>query len=471
MNEQSVDLQGRPYHRMAFIWTLLAGTFTMSISQSSLSTAYPTLMKYFGVPASTIQWLTTGFMLVMVVMMPVSPWLLNNLRFPVLFISMLALFDVGTFIIYLATSFPMMMVGRVMEAMAVGVMFPSYQSVMLQITPEAKRGGVMGLAGLVMGSALAVGPIISGIVLRYTTWQGLFVVFMAVITVVFLVAWKTIKNVMPQKTSRLDYLSVIGSLGFIGILYVINQIGKAGVNWGLEGVILVVSLLLVAYFVWRQFHVAEPLLELRVLKTFNFDLAALLTGTSYIALIVVTIIFPLYYQTVLGLSPFASGMSLVPGAILLSLLNPLTGRLADKIGFKATMLTGMGMIVLGWALLAGIGGKQPLVIMILIAALIEGGNAFVMMPAVTLGANSLPDHLIPHGTAVITTVRQIAGSTGVAVATLILAMVTQSHLSLGSMAARLAGYRAVFITFLAVSIVGFIFAAMLRDGRKTKSQA
>ncbi|KRK94049.1 major facilitator superfamily permease [Levilactobacillus acidifarinae DSM 19394] len=469
---QPIDLKGRPYNHLAFIWTLLAGTFTMSISQSSLSTAYPTLMHYFNVPASTVQWLTTGFMLVMVVMMPVSPWLLNNLRFPVLFMSMLALFDVGTFIIYLATSFPMMMLGRVMEAMAVGVMFPSYQTVMLRITPEDKRGGVMGFAGLVMGSALAVGPIISGIVLKYTTWQGLFVVFMLIITVVFVLSLKTIKDVMPQHTSRLDYLSVVGSLGFIGILYVVNQIGKAGVNWGLQGALLIVSLLLVTFFVWRQFHVDTPLLELRVLKTFNFDLAVLLTGTSYIALIVVTIIFPLYYQTVLGLSPFASGMSLVPGAVLLSLLNPVTGHLADKIGFKGTMLTGMGMIVVGWALLVLMPGKQPLLSMILIAALIEGGNAFVMMPAVTLGANSLPDNLISHGTAVITTVRQILGSTGVAVATLILAMVTASHKATTTAAnANLAGYRAVFATFLVVSIVGFIFAAMLRDGRKTKAQA
>lgn len=470
MEAQPVDLQGRPYNHLAFIWTLLAGTFTMSISQSSLSTAYPTLMRYFGVPASTVQWLTTGFMLVMVIMMPVSPWLLNNLRFPVLFISMLALFDVGTFIIYLATSFPLMMLGRVMEAMAVGIMFPSYQTVMLRITPEARRGSVMGFAGLVMGSALAVGPIISGIVLRYTTWQGLFVVFMLIITIVFLVALKTIKNVMPQKASRLDYLSVIGSLGFIGILYVINQIGQTGVNWVAMGGLLLVSVLAVGFFVWRQFHVTTPLLDLRVLKTFNFDLAVLLTGTSYIALIVVTIIFPLYYQAILHLSPFASGMALVPGAVVLSLLNPLTGRLADHIGFKATMLSGMGMIVVGWGLLVVFGGQLNLVLMMLIAALIEGGNAFVMMPAVTLGANSLPDTLISHGTAVITTVRQILGSTGVAVATLILAVVTKAHLATTSHTlASLAGYRAVFLTFLGVAIVGFILAACLRDGRQAKA--
>ncbi|HJE87250.1 MFS transporter [Levilactobacillus brevis] len=469
---QPIDLQGRSYNHLAFIWTLLAGTFTMSISQSSLSTAYPTLMRYFGVPASTVQWLTTGFMLVMVVMMPVSPWLLNNIRFPVLFVSVLALFDIGTFIIYLAPSFGLMMLGRVMEAMAVGIMFPSYQTVMLRITPEKQRGGVMGMAGLVMGSALAVGPIISGIVLRYTTWQGLFVVFMVIITVVFLIALKTIKDVMPQHESHLDYWSVISSVGFIGILYVVNQIGKANVNWGLMTGLLVVSLLAVAFFVWRQFQMSTPLLDLRVLKTFNFDLAVLLTGTSYIALIVVTIIFPLYYQEVLGISPFASGMALVPGAVVLSLLNPLTGKLADHIGFKGTMLTGMSMIVLGWLWLAVVSNRQSLVAMILIAALIEGGNAFVMMPAVTLGANSLPDQLISHGTAVITTVRQILGSTGVAVATLILAMVTASHVKVAShAAATLAGYHAVFVTFLVVAVVGWIFAAMLRDGRKTKVAA
>ncbi|WP_270320217.1 MFS transporter [Levilactobacillus brevis] len=469
--EEAVDLQGRPYSHLAFIWTLLAGTFTMSISQSSLSTAYPTLMQYFNIPASTVQWLTTGFMLVMVVMMPVSPWLLNNIQFPILFVSVLALFDVGTFIIYLATSFPLMMVGRVMEAMAVGIMFPSYQTVMLRITPETQRGSVMGMAGLVMGSALAVGPIISGIVLKYTSWQGLFVVFMLVVTVVFLVALKTIKNVMPQHKTHLDYWSVLSSVGFIGLLYVVNQIGKTAVNWGWMSGLLIVSLLAVAYFVWRQFHVATPLLDLRVLKTVNFDLAVLLTGTSYIALIVVTIIFPLYYQEVLGISPFASGMALVPGAVVLSLLNPLTGKLADRIGFKATMLTGMTMIVLGWLWLVLVGGRQSLVAMMVIAALIEGGNAFVMMPAVTLGANSLPDQLISHGTAVITTVRQILGSTGVAVATLVLALVTSGHFPrMSRTAASLAGYQAVFLTFLAVAVVGWIFAAMLRDGRQsTKS--
>ena len=144
--EKSIDQHGRPYSRFWFIFTLLVGTFTMSISQSSLSTAYPTLMRAFGISADTVQWLTTGFMLVMCVSMPISPWMLNNLNFKTMFVVALGLFDIGSLMIVLtpaswgSNGFWFMMVGRALEAFAVGVLFPSYQSVLLEITPKDNRG-------------------------------------------------------------------------------------------------------------------------------------------------------------------------------------------------------------------------------------------------------------------------------------------------------------------------------------------
>ena len=171
--ETQIEPSSHSFNRLGFMATLLVGTFTMSISQSSLSTAYPTLIADFGISASTVQWLTTGFMLVMCVAMPISPWMLNNLSFKKMFMGALALFDLGSLVIVLTpvswgtAGFWFMMVGRVLEAFAVGVLFPSYQTVLLEITPEKERGATMGIAGLVMGSALAVGPIVSGVVLKY----------------------------------------------------------------------------------------------------------------------------------------------------------------------------------------------------------------------------------------------------------------------------------------------------------------
>lgn len=471
----SQDQNGRSYSRFWFILTLLVGTFTMSISQSSLSTAYPTLMRAFGISADTVQWLTTGFMLVMCVSMPISPWMLNNLNFKTMFMGALALFDVGSLMIILTPAswgvngFWFMMIGRAMEAFAVGVLFPSYQSVLLEITPTDSRGTTMGIAGLVMGSALACGPIVSGIVLKFFDWKSLFVLFMIIITLIIVMAGcGLIRDVMPRHETSLDWLSVILSIGLIGIMYVINKAGKKDIDWAVDGTILIISILAVAWFCVRQLHLSEPLLELRVMKTFNYDLAILLTSISYIALIVTTIIFPLYYQGVLHVSPFISGMSLVPGAAFLSILNPLTGKLADKIGFKPTMLVGMTMIVVGW--LAGLFTLNHLSLwgMILCAMVIEGGNAFVMMPAVTLGANALPDELVPHGTAVITTVRQVLGSTGVTVATLILTNATSRGIARGltSLHASLHGYRLVFITMVVVEIIGFILALALKNTKQ-----
>lgn len=478
MSEQ-VDQAGKPYSRFWFILTLLLGTFTMSISQSSLSTAYPTLMQNFGISADTVQWLTTGFMLVMCVSMPISPWMLNNLTFRQMFIGALALFDIGSLMILFTpaswgvSGFWFMMIGRTMEAFAVGVLFPSYQTVLLEITPEDQRGTTMGVAGLVMGSALACGPIISGIVLKFFSWKSLFILFMIIITAVLIMSWLgLIRNVMPRHESSLDWLSVFLSLGLIGMMYVLNQVGKGKANWAMNGIILVISILAIIAFCWRQFHLPTPLLELRVLKTFNYDLAILLTGISYVALIVVTIIFPLYYQGVLKVSPFVSGMSLVPGAVFLSILNPLTGKLADKLGFKLTLRIGMLMIVCGWMAGLFLISKQSLLGMIICAMIIEGGNAFVMMPAVTLGANSLSNELVSHGTAVITTIRQVLGSAGVAITTMILTSLTTSgqHAGLSKLDASLHGYRAVFIVMIIIELCGLFLALILKDEKTAKTR-
>ncbi|MBX0283749.1 MDR family MFS transporter [Ligilactobacillus salivarius] len=444
--------------RKAFVFTLLLGTFTMSISQSSLSTAYPTLMKFFNVDAPTIQWLTTGFMLIMCIMMPVSPWLLNNLSFKKMYLTVLAIFELGTLMIILAPNFPIALLGRGLEAVAVGILFPSYQSVLMTITAREGRAEVMGLAGLVMGSALACGPIISGIILNYISWQGLFWFFLLVIALIFVSAIFNMRDVMERKESQLDFISVIYSLSFIGLLYFVNELGTKQLTLPLY-LILVVSVILFIAFILRQFRVKDPLLQLRVLKVANFDIGVLLTGFAYISLIVVTIVYPLYYQRILHVNPLVSGLALVPPAALLSILNLVSGRLADKVGFKITLLIGMVMLVVGWAILFIFSYHLNVLEMILIACIIEGGNAFVMMPATTMGANSLPENMIPHGTAITTTVRQLLGSLGVALAMIII-------VAGGHTLSEIIGYHYAFGFFCILEIVGLILAIILRDDSK-----
>ncbi len=451
------------FSRPAFIATLLTGTFSMSISQSALSTAYPAFMRSFGVSASTVAWLTTGFMLVMSLMIPVSPWLLANVGFKRLFQSVVLTFAIGTALCVWAPSFGVLLGGRLLEALAVGIIFPSFQTVLLTITPEAQRGQVMGVAGLVMGSALAVGPIISGVLLTWFSWQALFILFLVVALGVFAVSFRTIKDVMPHAPSQLDWLSVILAASFPTILYTMSEITHSGLRLSLI-VLLVVALGLGVWFVVRQLQKVRPLLQLRVFATKRYTQSVLLTGISYIGLIVTTIIMPLYFQTILHVSPLVSGLSLVPAAVCLSLLNPRAGKLLDQFGPRLVVLIGMGLITAGFLLMGLFTAVLNLPLAICGAIITESGNAFVMMPAVTAGANALPKTLIADGTAVTTACRQLLGSAGVAVATLILAQVQAAS---GN---DLLGFRVTFLAFAFVGLAGLLLGLRLPSQRATASR-
>ncbi|MFT8412441.1 MAG: MFS transporter [Schleiferilactobacillus perolens] len=454
--------------RTAFIGTLLLGTFGMSISQSSLSTAYPTLMREFAIPASMVQWLTTGFMLVMCLLIPTSPWLLHNVPFKKLFVGVVLTFSAGTILCVVAPKFWLLVVGRMLEAIAVGIIFPAYQSVLLIITPVQHRGSVMGLAGLIMGSALAVGPIVSGVVLNFTSWRGLFVLFLIVMAVVLALTPWAITDVVGQYPSAIDGLSVVLGLGFIGVLYVLTESVSAHPQWGLLAGLLVASIAAVVWFVWRQLHRSKPLLNLRVFTSGIYTKSVFLTGISYIALIVTTILMPLYYQDVLGTSALVSGLAMVPAAVVLALLNPISGRLLDKIGGKWVILIGQSLIVIGMVAMIWAASQRYLVLSILMAAFIESGNAFVMMPSVTMGANDLPEDLVAHATAVTTTARQLFGSAGVAVATALLTLFTRKNAALGNIGSQIAGFQWTFAIFAVIGIIGALITFTLPDTRKVK---
>lgn len=194
------------------------------------------------------------------------------------------------------------------------------------------------------------------------------------------------------------------------------------------------------------------MLQMRVFATGMFTKAVFLTGISYVGLIVTTILMPLYFQTLLGLSPLISGLSLVPAAVLLSILNPISGRLLDRFGPRVVSMIGMLLITGGFGLLAVFSHHLPLIGAIMLAMATEAGNAFVMIPSVTAGANALPNELVADGTAVTTTARQLFGSAGVMFATVLLdGMQTTLRSHSG-------GFAVTFAVFAGVGLIGLLLA-------------
>ena len=323
-----LDADGKPYHRTWLVLTLLVGTFSTFVTQTLLTTAFPTLMAYFHISANAVQWLTTGFMLIMGIMIPVSAWMLTRINSKVLYLAAMVIFGLGTILAYFAINFQMLLIARMIQAMGVGISAPVFQTIMSSVYPPEKRGSAMGTAGIVIGLAPAIGPTLSGWIIDNYNWRALFLFIMPINWLVIIISLFTLRKVLPTSKQPIDWWSVIiSTVGFGSMLYGFSSVGDAG--WGdpLVLVTLIVGIIFIGLFVHRQLHMDQPLLELRVFKIPAFTLSTILTALAYMAMMGVELILPMYIQTVLGRSAMDSGLILLPGAIMMGIMSPITGRI------------------------------------------------------------------------------------------------------------------------------------------------
>ncbi|MFD1392602.1 MDR family MFS transporter [Lacticaseibacillus jixianensis] len=474
---QPTDVNGKPYNRTLLVVTMLIGTFTTFLTQTILTTAFPTLMRAFHINASAVQWLTTGFMLVMGIMIPVSAWLLSKFNVKYLYMTAISIFFLGTLISRFAISFPMLLSGRLIQAMGVGMSAPTFQTVMYSVFPPNKRGSAMGLAGIVIGLAPAVGPTLSGWILLNHSWRSLFSVILPIAALVLILSAYSMRKVLTTTDPKIDVLSVVEStIGFGSLLYGFSSVGDAG--WGSPLVLgtLTLGVVVVGAFVYRQLHLETPLLELRVFTSKTYTLSVILTAVAFMSMVGVEMVLPMYIQTIRGQSAFHSGLILLPGAIMMGIMSPITGRIFDRMGAKRLATTGLFLLLVGTFPLITLTPDTPILFVTVLYTVRMFGITMVTMPVTTSGMNALPDNLINHGTAVNNTVRQIAASIGTAVLVSVLASVTKGQVPAAGLAkadpvafatqmqtATVAGYRAAFVVSLTFAVIGFCLSLRLKN--------
>lgn len=475
--KQSVDIYGKPYNRSLLVAVLLIGTFCTVLNQTLLTTAFPTLMKDFDISASSVQWLTTGFLLVNGIMIPISAWLINKFSSKKLYMTAMIIFLIGTITCFTAPSFSVLLIGRLIQAAGVGISMPLLQNIMLSIFPPEKRGSAMGMAGIVVGLAPALGPTLSGWIIDHYTWRDLFGMVIPIVILVLILASFLMKSVIRLSNPSIDILSAIMStIGFGSLLYGFSTVGDNG--WGSPKVLgfLVVGILVIAAFAWRQLHLEHPFLELRVFKSSTFTIAAILVGVVNMAMVGAEMVLPLYIQNIRGESAFHSGLMLLPGAIVMGAMMPITGSIFDKYGAKRLAIGGMLILTAATLPFAFLTKETPIAMIVILYALRMFGISMVMMPVTTSGMNALPMDLISHGTAVNNTFRQVASSIGTAILISILSNVTKGNLPKAGLLktlpltyktqalnATLSGYHAAFYTAVAFGIVGFAITFFLKQ--------
>ncbi|PWG00004.1 MDR family MFS transporter [Levilactobacillus bambusae] len=473
----AVDVDGKPYNRWLMIAVLLVGTFGTVLNQTILSTAFPTLMKAFDVSTSTVQWLTTGFMLVNGIMIPISAWMVTVFKSKPLYITALTIFLIGTITCWVAPSFSVLLTGRLIQAVGVGISMPMLQTLMLTIFPPEKRGAAMGIAGIVIGLAPAIGPTLSGWIIDNYNWRDLFGMLVPITAAVIIASFWLMKNVLKTRKEPLDYLSVaLSTIGFGSLLYGFSTAGNDG--WGSTVVIstLVVGVVFVGLFIWRQMTMKDPFLNFHVFKSGQFTVSVILSSAVSMAMLGAEMVIPLYLQIVKGMSAFDSGLTLLVGALMMGIMSPITGTAFDRYGARRLTMIGMTLLTLGTIPFMWITRNTATSFIVILYAIRMFGIGMVMMPATTAGMNSLPLSLMSHGTAVNNTIRQVASSVGTAILMSVLSDVTKAQkpahhllttnpLSYGDkfINATINGYQAAFVVSVIFCIGALIVTFFVKN--------
>lgn len=405
----------KSYSKVLIASLLIAGSFITILNQTLMITAIPPIMQEMNITANTAQWLTTVFMLMNGIMIPVTAFLIEKFTTRQLFMTAMGIFTLGTLVGAFATDFPTLITGRIIQSAGAGVMLPLMQTVFLLIFPVEKRGAAMGYIGLVISFAPAIGPTLSGYVTSNFEWRFLFWGVLPLALIMMIVAFFVMRNVTDQKERKVDPISIVlSTFGFGGLLYGFTSAGNYG--WGnpVTIITLVLGALTVVAFILRQLRMETPMLEFRVFKGRVFRLSTIICSIGFMGLIGLETLIPLYMQNMRGFTAMEAGLVLFPGAIIAGLMAPITGRIFDKIGAKALAVPGLILMTISTFAFLFIDTTTSLTYLSVMYAIRMFGFSMMMMPTNTAGLNEMPRKLIPHAAAVTNTIRQMSASIGTA---------------------------------------------------------
>lgn len=454
------------------IISFVVAGFIGLFSETALNMALNNLITGFGIKETTAQWLTTGYLLTLGILVPVSGLILQWFTTRQLFITSLIASIIGTFIAAIAPTFTVLMIARVVQAVGTALLLPLMFNTILLIVPPYKRGKVMGIIGLVIMFAPAVGPTISGLILKTLSWHWIFWISLPLLIAALIYGIIFMQDVTKPTKPKIDILSIIlSTIGFGGIVFGFSNAGEGG-GWGSPTVIvsMVAGGIALVLFTIRQLTMKQPILNLRAFKYPMFTVGLLMVVVCMMAILSSMILLPLYLQTSLALSTFAAGLLLLPGGIINGILSPVMGGLFDRFGPKWLTIIGITIVTGSMFGFSTISMETSSAFIIGLHIVMMVGISMVMMPAQTNGLNQLPPELYPDGTAIMNTLQQVAGAIGTAVAISILSSGTSNFMEtvedkqnpLNQVLAFTEGVQDAFVFAIILCIVGVVISLFIK---------
>lgn len=399
-------------------------TFVGNFTQLQLSAALPTIVSDFGISVTTGQWLTSIFQLVMGVMVPLTAYLTRRFSTRQIVIASMAVFTLGSVFAWLGSSFVLVLIGRLLEAVGTGVMWPVLQITVFSIYPLSRRGMAMGTVGMAMSVAPAIGPTLGGVQTDLNGWRSIFLTLTVIGVISLLLAIFGLRNFGTRDASaKADFFSVgLSIFGFGGLMFGFTNIESYPFTHPMVWLAMLIGLVGIVWFVLRQIHGARrqaadpskqpPLLNLSVLKNKSFTVGTVTAALSFFAFSSIMVIMPLYIQDCRGYSATISGLVMLPGAFGQCIAQFFGGKALDRLGARPVALIGSITLLFGTIMMSLISMTSWIWWVSIWQFVRQIGMGFVLMPITTWSLNCLEPEEVSAGSAVTNTVRQIAGAIG-----------------------------------------------------------
>ena len=428
-------------------------SFTGVVVATAMNVTFPTLMKQFDVDIAMVQWITTGYLLMLSVIIPLSSFLKKRFRMKQLFLFANSVFIIATVMCMLAPNFMFLLLGRLLQGVGAGIALPLMFNIVLEQAPFNKMGFMMGIASLIAAIAPAVGPSFGGLIVNTLGWRMIFAFLLPLLLVSMLLGIYAIRQSSITEKVSFDvngYLLLV--LCFVCFILAINSASREG--WLSIGVMLLFLLCLASlfFFVRHTGRTGKPLINLSIFQRNNFSFSVLFLILLQFICLGIGFLLPNYSQLVMGENALTAGCILLPGCVIGAALNPFTGRLLDRCGAAVPILIGTLLALIASLLFAIFITTASTAGLTGIYIFFAAAQGFTVGNIMTNGLRSLPNQLNADGNAVFSTCQQLAGAVGTSVVSTIVASAQQEQLN-DMAAGTMLGTQLSFILLLVLTIL------------------
>lgn len=435
---------------IALIIFIITATI-LSTAQTVVTTGLTGIMADFHVSSTTVQWIYSSFLLVLGVMIPTSAYIARKYSVRKIITSCLIVFLIGSIICYIAPTIEVLIVGRIIQAIGGGILLPITQIVILKVIPKEKWHAYMGLFGFIIGIAPALAPTVGGIIIDSVGWREIFLLFSIITIFLIILAVIGVKLELDyDKRYHLDYPSLIlCSVACLGIMIGFSNIAANGFSLIYVILPIVIGIITLILFSKRQFNIKDPLLDLRILKRKYFFYGTLFSAILYFTMCGLNVIMPLFVQNVASFSATESGLVLLPATIIMIVFNFIGSMLAIKIGVRKVLIASCIFSIIGYLIMMTYDMNSDINYMMFTQIIRAVGAGLGLMPCVTWTISVVSGNL-EDATAINTTVRQIIGAIGSAVAVVIMATFAGGNIHHNAISVNAFGETSFIMAILAV---------------------